>query len=299
MTLGEPIVAGDVADQGRVRPLDPVRDLDEFLAFLAWIETAFGRTERPRRLTTGDALPALTAVSAVLAELGGAPVRSGRRWPREATPGHRAHPQLLDHRAHRPRQVDARRPPARAHRDGVEARDVVAVPRRHGPRARARHHHQGALRAARLPGARRAGLRPEPDRHARARRLHLRGVAQPGGLRGRHPGGRRLAGRAGADHGQRLPRARARPRDHPGAEQDRPAERRARPRAARDRGGDRSRRLRRHPRERQGGDRHRRDPGGDRPAHPAADGRCRRRRRGRSSSTRGSTPTTARSCSSG
>ena len=54
MRPGESIVAGDVGDQRRVRPLAPARDLDEFLAFLGWIQTAFGRTERPRRLTTGE-----------------------------------------------------------------------------------------------------------------------------------------------------------------------------------------------------------------------------------------------------
>ena len=68
---------------------------------------------------------------------------------------------------------------------------VGAVPRRHGPRARARHHHQGPRRPARLPGRGRPGLRPQPDRHARPRRLHLRGVAQPGRVRGRDPGRRR------------------------------------------------------------------------------------------------------------
>jgi hypothetical protein len=54
MTPGEPIVGRDVADQLRIRPLEPVRDLDEFIAFLGWVETVFGRTERPRRLTTGE-----------------------------------------------------------------------------------------------------------------------------------------------------------------------------------------------------------------------------------------------------
>jgi hypothetical protein len=54
MTPEEPIVEGDVEDQHRVRPVDPARDLDEFLAFLGWIEAAFGRTERPTSLTTGE-----------------------------------------------------------------------------------------------------------------------------------------------------------------------------------------------------------------------------------------------------
>ena len=124
-----------------------------------------------------------------------------------------------------------------------------AVPRRHGPRARARHHDQGARRAARLPRAGRPGLRPEPDRHARPRRLHLRGVAQPGRLRGRHPGRRRRR-RASRRRRWRTSTSRSTtisrscpvinkidlPSAEPGA------------RDARDRGGDRSRRLRRDPR---------------------------------------------------
>ena len=63
----------------------------------------------------------------------------------------------------------------------------------------------------------------QPHRHARPRRLHLRGLAQPGRLRGRRAGRRRHAGRRGADGRQRLPGDRERPRDHPGAQQDRPA----------------------------------------------------------------------------
>ena len=58
-----------------------------------------------------------------------------------------------------------------------------------------------------------------------SRRLHLRGVPVAGGLRGRRPAGRRRAGHRGADAGQPLPRARRRPARHPGAEQDRPAQR--------------------------------------------------------------------------
>ena len=56
-------------------------------------------------------------------------------------------PQLLHHRAHRPRQVDARRPHAAAHRRRRRPRDARAVPRPHGHRARARHHHQVPGRA--------------------------------------------------------------------------------------------------------------------------------------------------------
>ena len=65
------------------------------------------------------------------------------------------------------------------------------------------------------------------------RRLRLRGHAVAGRLRGRAAGRRRLAGRRGADAGQRLPGRRQRPRDHPGHQQDRPAERRSPTRRAR------------------------------------------------------------------
>ena len=79
-------------------------------------------------------------------------------------------------------------------------------------------------------GARRRDLPAQPDRHARARRLHLRGLALAGGLRGRAAGRRRRAGRRGADGRQRLPGDGRRPRAHPGHQQDRPAGRRARAR---------------------------------------------------------------------
>ena len=65
----------------------------------------------------------------------------------------------------------------------------------------------------------------EPDRHARPRRLHLRGVALAAGVRGRAARRRRGAGDRGADARERLPRDREQPRDRPGREQDRPARR--------------------------------------------------------------------------
>ena len=72
---------------------------------------------------------------------------------------HRApHPQLFDHRPHRPRQVDARRPLHPALRRAVRPRDERAGARLDGPRARARHHDQGADRGARRTG--RATARP-------------------------------------------------------------------------------------------------------------------------------------------
>ena len=69
----------------------------------------------------------------------------------------------------------------------------------------------------------RPDLPAQPHRHARPRRLQLRGLALPRGVRGRDPGRRLDAGRRGADARQRLPRARPGPRDHPGPQQDRPA----------------------------------------------------------------------------
>ena len=81
------------------------------------------------------------------------------------------------------------------------------------------------------------------------RRLPLRSVAEPRRVRRRAPGRRRHAGRRGADARQRLPRARQRPRDHPGPQQDRPA---VAPSpieiAQRDRGRARPRRVERDPR---------------------------------------------------
>ena len=77
--------------------------------------------------------------------------------------GPAAHPQLLDHRAHRPRQVDARRPHSPAHGDRLRARDARPAARLDGPRARARDHDQGAGRPRRVEGP-----RAQPDRHARA-----------------------------------------------------------------------------------------------------------------------------------
>ena len=55
-----------------------------------------------------------------------------------------------------------------------------AVPRLDGHRAGAGHHHQAPVGPPRLEGP-----RPQPDRHARPRRLRLRGEPVPGRLRGR------------------------------------------------------------------------------------------------------------------
>ena len=72
----------------------------------------------------------------------------------------------------------------------------------------------------------------QPDRHARPRRLHLRGLAQPAGVRGRAARRRRGAGDRGADARERVPRDREQPRDRPGRQQDRPAAGRPRRRRA-------------------------------------------------------------------
>ena len=48
------IIGADVPDQTRLRVREPVKDLDEFLEFLARLEGMFGSTERPRQITTGD-----------------------------------------------------------------------------------------------------------------------------------------------------------------------------------------------------------------------------------------------------
>ena len=73
------------------------------------------------------------------------------------------------------------------------------------------------------------GPRAAPHRHARPRRLRLRGLAQPRRLRGRRPARRRQPGHRGPDARQLLRRPRGRPHHRRGAEQDRPAPGRAGP----------------------------------------------------------------------
>ena len=152
------------------------------------------------------------------------PSRTGRTDPARD-------PQLLHHRPHRPRQVDAGRPDAAADRRGRRAADARAVPRPDGHRARARHHDQGAERPDAVDSR---------GRQASSYTLHMIDTpghvdftyevsAQPRRLRGRGAARRRRAGHRGADAGQPLPRAGERPADHPGAEQDRPAGRAAGP----------------------------------------------------------------------
>ena len=188
--------------------------------------------------------------------------------------------QFLRHRAHRSRQVDARRPVSRADRRAPGARDGSAGARRDGSRARARHHHQGASGPAELHRDVRREVRPQPDRHARARRLLVRSDALAGRVRRRAAAGRRVAGRRGADAGQRVSRRREQPRDHPGHQQDRSAQRAARRSAPPDSGHHRPRRRRRDSRQRE--DRRRRpgDSRGDRRAAAAAGGQSRRAAQG-------------------
>src|SRR2546427_176251 len=74
-------------------------------------------------------------------------------WPLESCPqlrklvsekyGPEVHSKFLHHRAHRPRQIHARRPPSRNDRRALATRNARTSSRFHGPRARARHHHQG------------------------------------------------------------------------------------------------------------------------------------------------------------
>ena len=154
------------------------------------------------------------------------------------------HPQLRDHRAYRPRQVDPCRPSDPDHGRARRPRDARAGARHDGAGARARHHDQGPDGPPRIPGEGRRDLCPQPDGHAGPCRFRLRGQPLAGRLRGLAAGRRRQPGGRGADARQRLSGCRRRARDRAGAQQDRPAGRRARPGQVADRGRDRPRRRR-------------------------------------------------------
>ena len=145
-----------------------------------------------------------------------------------------------------------------------------AAPGLDGPREGARDNDQVAPGDHELRGQGRADLQAQPDGHAGPRRLLLRGLALPGGVRGRRAPGRRVPGRRGPDGGERAPGHGAEAEDHPGHQQDRPAERepRALPEPARGHPGDPRRGG--HPRQRQVGHRDRGDPRGGRGAGAAA-----------------------------
>ena len=132
--------------------------------------------------------------------------------------GPRPHPQLLDHRPHRPWEINPGRPHPRGHRHGHRPRHARAGARLDGAGARARDHDQGAGRPRGLEGP-----PAEPDRHAGPRRFHLRGLALAPGLRRRAARRRRGAGHRGADRRKCLPGDREQPGDRSRREQDRPA----------------------------------------------------------------------------
>ena len=197
--------------------------------------------------------------------------RSEATLDRPDPPGSPA--ELLDHRPHRPRQVDPRRPAPRADPHRRRPAHDEPGPRLDGSRAREGDHDQGACRPPRVPGEGRSDLRPEPDRHARSRRLRVRGQPQPPGLRGRDPRRRCHPGDRGPDARQRPPRDARGADPDPGPEQDRPAL--GRPRNDHGRARERPRDPARGgpPRQRQGRHRRPRHPRGDRVAHPGSEGR--------------------------
>ena len=106
----------------------------------------------------------------------------------------------------------------------ARARHARAGARLDGPRARARASRSRRRRCA-------CSTRPRDGETYQLhlidtpgpRRLHLRGLALAGGVRGRAAGRRRLAGRRGPDARQHLPGGRVGARADPVPEQDRPA----------------------------------------------------------------------------
>ena len=106
------------------------------------------------------------------------------------------------------------------------ARDPRAAPRRHGPGAGARASPSRPAPCAINYRRGRPGLRAEPDRHARPRGLQLRGVPEPGRLRGRDPARRCAQGVQAQTVANAYLAIDNDLDDRPGAQQDRPAERR-------------------------------------------------------------------------
>ena len=89
---------------------------------------------------------------------------------------HEEHPQLLHHRPHRPREKHPGRSAPPNHGNHFRPRIAGANAGRHGFGAGARHHHQKPRHPNAVPRQGRRGLRVEPDRHPRPRRLQLRSV---------------------------------------------------------------------------------------------------------------------------
>ena len=193
--------------------------------------------------------------------------------PARLTRDHGPHPQLLHHRPHRPRQVDARRPPHPALRGGGGPGVPRPDPRLHGPRTGARDHDQGEHRHPAVHRQGREDVRAQPDRHARARRLLPRGAPLADELRGRVAGGRRLAGGGSADGREPVSRDGVRAHGGAGDQQDRPAVRRRGPGDGGDRPRPRARPVRVDPGLGQDGHGHRRPAGGDRHEASSAQGR--------------------------
>ena len=135
----------------------------------------------------------------------------------------RPYPQFLHHRSHRSRQVHPGGQATGSDRHARQPSDAGTGAGLERTGTRARHHHKAPRRAHVVPGEGRPGAAVQPDRHPRPRRLHLRGVALAGGVRGSDPGCGRHAGSPGADPVQPLPRPGCRPRDRAGPQQDRPA----------------------------------------------------------------------------